>query len=172
MNEKISYLPADNEEKAVWTRTRGPWNDEPDRVEWRDEETKLPCIALRVPWSGHWCGYVGVGPDHRLHGKDYDHESVNVEVHGGLTFASACQEPNPKQGDHRVCHTPEAGEPDHAWWFGFDCAHSGDMSPSDEARARRGAAMCYRDGYYKPLDFVKSECASLARQLAEVHSLP
>lgn len=182
MHEKTSTLPMDHAEKKRWAHVRGPWSNEPDRVEWRDEKTRLPCIALRVPWSGHWCGYVGVGPDHPWHGKDYsqavgehtdDCDVANgwcyshspcglTNVHGGLTFAGACQPYNEKHSEHRVCHTPEPGEPDEVWWFGFDCAHAWDRTPYDYAS---GSSM--RGGYYKDLDFVRGECARLADQLAQ-----
>lgn len=46
----------------------GPWDDEPDRVEWRDEATGLPCLALRNDMFGSWCGYVAVPPGHPVHG--------------------------------------------------------------------------------------------------------
>ena len=43
----------------------GPWDDEPDRVEWRDEATGLPCLLRRgSPFIGVWCGYVALPPDH------------------------------------------------------------------------------------------------------------
>lgn len=50
----------------------GPWLTEPDRVEWVDEATRLPCLVLRREGLGHLCGYVGVPPDHPAHGLNYD----------------------------------------------------------------------------------------------------
>ena len=49
-------------DKTQWGR--GPWDNEPDRLAWEDEETKLPCLMVRNTRSGHWCGYVGVSSDH------------------------------------------------------------------------------------------------------------
>ena len=47
-------------DKSAWDR--GPWDDEPDRVEWRVPELpQLACLVVRGP-LGSWCGYVGVPP--------------------------------------------------------------------------------------------------------------
>lgn len=74
-------------DKADWSR--GPWDEEPDKIQWRDHASGLPCMIVRGP-SGSLCGYVGVPECHSAHGKDYD--SLDVEVHGGLTFARGCSE--------------------------------------------------------------------------------
>lgn len=129
----------------------GPWDGEPDKVQWPDEATGLPCLAVRQLCGGNWCGYVGVAPSHPWHGLDYDAEGpCEVEIHGGLTFANGC-----------VCHLPEPGEEHDAWWFGFDCAHLGDLSP---LLAGMGYARPFET--YKGLSFVKAECESLAKQIA------
>lgn len=125
----------------------GPWDEEPDRVEWRDEATGLPCLALRHERLGHWCGYVAVPPGHPAHGRGYD--DVPAEVHGGLTYAEKCH--------GQVCHKPAPGEPEDAWWLGFDCAHGWDLSPG-----------LYRSALYRDLPYVQAECAALARQLKEI----
>lgn len=54
-----------DEEKRAWGD--GPWVNEPDRVEWRYKG--LPCLLKRGP-LGNWCGYVGVPPEHPLHGQN------------------------------------------------------------------------------------------------------
>jgi hypothetical protein len=153
---KTDWLP--EEIRARWDHEPGMWNIEPDRVEWRDENTGLVCLALRHPGSGHWCGYVGVAPSHPWHGRGYD--DVPADIHGGVTFAQGC-EPLGKLGEHRVCHTPAPDEPDHLWWLGFDCAHAGDYIPGQSGRYRRDYDT------YKTLSFVRGECARLARQAAE-----
>jgi len=76
----------------------GPWNNEPDRDVWVDPITDLDCLINRGP-SGAWCGYVGVGPDHPLHGVQYD--DVDVDVHGGLTYSVACQGEPAMSGNQR-----------------------------------------------------------------------
>lgn len=121
-----------------------PWQDEPDRKEWVDKPTGLKCLIRRISGLGHLCGYVGIGPKHRLHGTHYDY--VNIDVHGGLTYA----------GNGVV----DAGEDRDLWWFGFDCAHAGDVSP--------GLGTPFTDGVYRDIEFVTSECETLARELQEV----
>ena len=50
-------------DKTNWPK--GPWLDELDRLEWRDDLTGLSCLALRQ-FHGSLCGYVGVYEDHKL----------------------------------------------------------------------------------------------------------
>lgn len=143
----------------------GPWDGEPDKAAWTDPETGLPCIAARGnPRWGGWCGYVAVEPDHPLHGRDY--EAPDVEVHGGLTFASGCHDDGPVES--AICHVPEPGKSGDVWWFGWDCGHAWDIMPGQQADMRRtgiGLPAPGPDISYKDLDFVKAECASLAKQL-------
>jgi len=143
----------------------GEWDGEPDKVQWTDEATGLVCLAKRNPRSGNWCGYVGVAPGHAWHGKYYD--DLNVDVHGGLTFADACQDGPPEQ---TICHVPEPGQPAHLWWLGFDCHHAYDLAPGTRAFWRsRGETMFESDDEsYRPLTYVKRECKSLAKQVANL----
>lgn len=152
-----------------------PWATEGDAHDFIDEATGYP-VALRRGPAGAWCGYIGVPADHALHGKGYstriakpdgwdtrscdldaigvinvfcaDAEEINtgfmpvdlcVRCHGGLTYADKGWWAD----DSRA-----------TWWFGFDCAHSGDLCPKHGAHsgdayrdmdyaadaARRGAA--------------------------------
>lgn len=144
-------------DKTAWPR--GDWDNEPDKAQWIDEATGLPCLVNRTE-SGHLCGYVGVSASHPLHGKDYN--DADVEVHGGLTFADFCQ-PH-KTPDRGICHLVEDGEDDKVWWLGFDCAHSGDISPK-YAEERDFIAPYNR---YRTFGYAKRECAELARQLKAV----
>lgn len=146
----------------------GEWDSEPDKVQWPDPATGLPCLAVRHSHSGHWCGYVGVAEGHLLYGADYNDVRFDDEwpdVHGGLTFADKCR---PGAEETGICHVPGEGEPDHVWWFGFDCAHSGDYGPLDAMYARdRGYPFSIgHDERYRPLAYVKAQCAKLAKQLA------
>ena len=138
----------------------GPWQDEPDLVEWRDAESGYPLLIVRGP-SGALCGYVGLPPGHPLHGKGYSDDAADsLDVHGGLTFADACQE-----GGH-ICHAPREGEPSDVWWLGFDCNHSGDFDPGGAALlAGLGHGRSWGDGTYRALAYVRSEVESLAEQL-------
>lgn len=164
-------------DKSEWGD--GPWQSEPDKVQWTDEATGFPCLANRTASGGHWCGYVAVSEGHPAFGVGYDDvrvldedgDATWPEVHCGLTYANHCQE-----GDESVaiCHVPEPGQPDHVWWLGFDCAHSGDISPAYRARERKryeetgdpiwsGLGFGYER--YATLAYVQRQCASLAKQL-------
>jgi hypothetical protein len=151
---------ADVVDKSAWGK--GPWDDEPDRVEWRvPEYPGLACLMVRGPMGG-WCGYVGVQPGHPLHGKSYGDNGVDaLQVHGGITYGDACA--------GHICHVPGPGESDEVWWLGFDCAHAGDTSPGLDATIRSvgGAPYPWRDAVYRDVAYVKSEVAELARQLWE-----
>ncbi len=146
-------------DKTQWPE-RGPWDSEPDKAQWTDEATGLPCLAVRA--YGHWCGYVGITEGHPGFGKDYDF--LNVDVHGGLTYADFCQ-----TGEHAlVCHVPEPGQSAHVYWLGFDCAHSGDKTPAtNETTYRINLQYPHREGYehYRDLAYVQAECGNLAKQL-------
>jgi hypothetical protein len=97
-------------------------------------------------------------------------ESI-LSVHGGITFSGECHGP--------ICHKPKPGEPDNVWWYGFDCAHSGDLSPAMEARLaqlrtvipgfpdRSEILAGFRD-VYRTMEYAKEETERLARQLASV----
>lgn len=140
----------------------GEWDGEPDKMQWPDEATGLPCLAVRHQHSGHWCGYVGVTEGHRLFGKSYD-EAYDLDVHGGLTFSDHCR---PGAEETGICHTPEPGEPDHVWWLGFDCAHAWDHSPYDAKRSEEGGIWSMSgDSHYRTLAYVQGQCRKLAAQL-------
>ncbi len=130
----------------------GPWDDEPDRLEWK--EAGFPCMAIRNH-MGVWCGYVGVPPGHPYYGKNY--HDVEANVHGGLTYSAPCQ--------GHICHVPEPGEPDDVWWLGFDCGHSDDFVPDMSRRLWPHD----RENIYRTLEYVKKEITELAWQLANVH---
>jgi hypothetical protein len=156
-------------EKSWTTRDRsewgsGPWDGEPDKVSWTDEATGRPCLGVRNG-MGAWCGYVAVDPGHLLHGEDYDmaSEMLDIDVHGGLTFADRCQEGRPES--EGICHVPQPGQPHDVWWFGFDTAHAGDLVPS-MARYEAAWGLGNRVDIYRDLAYVQAECASLAKQLA------
>lgn len=61
-------------------------------------------------------------------------------VHGGITFSD-----NFDTG---------------GYWYGFDCSHCDDLSPSYDSFA------AHRE--YRDVEYVKAECASLAKQLKQV----
>jgi len=147
-----------NVDKDGWGS--GAWQNEPDKIQWVDATTNLDCLMKRHPTSGHWCGYVGVAEPHPVFEKNYD--DVNVDVHGGLTYAAFCDErENPAEG---ICHVPFEGRPHRVWWLGFDCAHSGDESPGMR-RWNREHGFSREWEAYRDRRYVEHEVRSLATQL-------
>lgn len=171
-------------DKSKWGP--GPWQSEPDKVQFVDPATKLPCLAVRGG-SGSWCGYVGVAEGHPLFGVPYNGQLDGdgtegawpnspegiLNVHGGITFSDLCQEGAPEESS--VCHIPAPGEPDHVWWFGFDAAHAGDYSPKMDRElyamfgnqfGRTGGPKDYET--YRTLEYIREQCAELAAQLLAI----
>lgn len=137
------------EDKKDWRR--GAWDEEPDKAHWVDSTTGLDCLIVRGG-SGALCGYVGVPESNsECFGKDYD--DVDVDVHGGLTFSSACQE-----RINGICHAEEDAANNTVWWLSFDCAHGGDLSP-------RHSYTLWSNDTYKNFEYVKHEVEKLALQL-------
>jgi len=132
----------------------GPWQDEPDKALWNDETTGLHCLIIRHP-SGHLCGYVGIDTAHPWHGDAYN-DHYEITVHGGLTYA-------------------DSRDDDEIWWFGFDCAHLGDLTPRHfhaDPVTEAAIALC-GDGIgggntYRDFGYVTAEVTRLAEQLAAV----
>jgi hypothetical protein len=149
-NQQWSFI-----DKAAWGD--GPWTSEPDKEQWTDEATGLPCLIVRHPRSGHLCGYVGVPEGHMFFEQGY--EDDRIDAHGGITFGGFCTEG--ERAETGVCHIVEPGENDRVWWLGFDCAHCGDLSPAYQDR--RFSSLEYDT--YKDVPYVKAECARVAAQL-------
>lgn len=159
----------------------GVWDNEPD--EESGEYKGMKTFIKRRP-GGYLCGYVGIPEGHPWFGKDYNDQvkvpkaimerpidvdkigAINllcavgksdamkegfldivlaIDVHGGLTYAEK---------------NAPMEEPDGFWWFGFDCAHAGDLLPKYD--------WIGRDGIYRDIDFVRQEIKSLADQLERV----
>jgi hypothetical protein len=167
---------------GVWDKSEwpeGPWHLEPDKVQWIDRNTDLDCLAVRGP-LGHWCGYVGVGPDHPWYGLDYaqcfecgEHHCLGhtyapkeiLDAHRGVTFSQFCDERRPEAS--AICHVPQEGRPDPVWWFGFDCAHSADLEPLNLIRSFTHPRGDTKDDHqtYRTFEYVKQETRSLAQQM-------
>lgn len=172
----------------------GPWDDEPDKLQWTDTVTGLPCLIVRNQ-AGALCGYVGVPTGHPLHGLHYGDESdllrarlatrleepVGESLGLGLMVGilSGGLRPTPEQVfschgsitysagcSGHICHVQASGEDDAVWWFGFDCNHAGDVAP-DYASKHGGS---FAHGTYRDVVYVRAECCGLARQIAEVRS--
>lgn len=112
----------------------------------------LQCVVVQGTAHEHRCGYVRVPPNHPDFGKDYD--SVDVDVHGGLTF-----------GQLEPCEH-EDGQ---GYWYGFDCAHYDDAhyEPGHEPEyITRLGITSLSQGHFWTLDEVIKETERLAEQLA------
>ena len=173
-NVDVHGVPVD---RAYWWLDKsswgpGPWQDEPDKVQFVDRRTGLDCLVVRHGEYGHYCGYVGVPADHPLY--KVEPSRIGVGVHGGVTGATLCQE-GPEATT--VCHIPRPGRPDDVWWIGFDCAHAWDHKPGEislfrslhvgddllDLMERTAGHKRYRD-----LKYVMGEVADLAQQIAEL----
>jgi len=150
---------------------KGPWDDEPDKIQWIDDATGLDCLIVRNP-MGALCGYVGVPPEHPLYEVGYDaayqlaaERGVSLQVHGGLTFADRCEPGEPIEG---ICHLGEHGATENPWWLGFDMAHAGDLSPGMAWIEQNVLRLPPIPGRYRDVSYAKGECTDLARQLAGI----
>lgn len=152
-------------DKSTWPD--GEWKAEPDKLQWEDKATGLPCL-LRRNRSGILCGYVGVTEGHPLFSVEYSQcpkscgeeycshtPESTLDVHGGLTYSDFCVD---EGKEHGICHIPSAGEPERVYWFGFDCNHSGDRIPSYQRFS--SATEVYRN-----IGYVRDQCAQLTVQL-------
>ncbi len=139
----------------------GPWQREPDRIQWQDAKTGMPCLLVRSETSGILCGYVGVNDKHQLFGVSYMNVEESIDVHGGLTYSDKCQ--------GRICHVAEPDE--EVWWFGFDCGHGFDVHPGFAALykklGREALTSCFTSGTYRTVSYVREQCAQLAKQLVK-----
>lgn len=159
----------------------GPWMTEPDILSFRTADD-LHAVIIRNRSSGNLCGYVGVTKSHPWHGKTYSstvkitddilekkidinkisvlslfsqslsgsNEDVRIDcliqVHGGITYSD--------NGYKEYLEEPEL------WYFGFDCAHHGDLCP--------GYMRDYTHGTYRDIEYVKREIELLSKQLVEI----
>jgi hypothetical protein len=162
-----------------------PWETEVIPEPW--ESNGFLCRIIRHPRGGHLCGYVRVPEGHPLFKVEYSDKVPEIL---GLAVKEAWEGPLGKRGiisvflsqsedrrDMRLdCLFDVHGSltfsgamknrPDDEWWFGFDCAHAGDLSPKDAER------FGWYDGeLYRTVDYVKAECESLAKQLKDVEAL-
>lgn len=137
---------------------QGEWDNEPDEDSWVDEKTGLQCAIVRN-YSGALCGYVGMPNSSPHHGTRYDSIEIDgkdwgPDVHGGLTYSS--------EGGKSFLREAMPDLTEDLWWLGFDCSHSGDVMPGMSELH----SVVFGHASYKNLEYVKSEVASLAQQLA------
>lgn len=159
-------------DKSAWGG--GPWDSEPDFVQWRSD-TGLPCVINRHPKYGHLCGYVGVNIFHPFFGRE--DTGGKIKVHGGLNWGgdlSHCQlmPSEDMRASRLISFDDDANNPGSTYWLGFDCGHAGDLSPGLRAMTIAfGVSRQALDAYeiYRDIEYVKRECEQLAGQLASIN---
>lgn len=155
---------------TYWDRDTLGWqrdprrDNEPDAVQWVDDETGLRCLASRNE-SGYWCGYVTTPPD--------GIEDDSADVHGGVTWIGpyAAVIEIIRQRQREVIARSGAGmalwprETSDTRCCGFDCSHAGDVMLFSIFRAM---GMEPHQEAYCDLSYVQTECAALAAQLRAI----
>jgi hypothetical protein len=105
----------------------------------------IKCTIERHPTLKHLCGYIHIPKEVPGHGEHYD--TFDIWCHGGLTFA----------GEGK----------DGLWILGFDCGHSGDLSPYRLLDKHMSSFPSFGGETYKDMDFVENELNDMVEQLNE-----
>jgi hypothetical protein len=105
-------------DRSGWTP--GPWDGEPDRIEWRDA-AGTPCLIVRND-MGALCGYAAVAPGHPWYQKEY----------GDCVYGCAELKPTPLEpiGKSPV---PESIQKRHMSRKRFACAENYSLHHTPEA---------------------------------------
>lgn len=82
----------------------------PYKIEKEFEYLGLPCVC-KYFYRGYRTGYVGIGKNHSLCGKDMFELDDYIDIHGSVTYSEAGGKNDLSDG---------------YWWIGFDFAHAGD----------------------------------------------
>lgn len=101
---------------------------------------ELPCVGVRMPELGHWCGYVAANLT--------EEQTYDFDVHGGATWNDTYPE-----------LSLSLSLPINTNWIGFDCAHVGDLVPLYPA-----------SGTYRTADYVANELTKLTKQVINAPS--
>lgn len=111
---------------------------------------------------GHRCGYIGVPKEHKYYGVDYD--DIDIDIHGGWTYASGNNEYPVKSDD--------------LWWIGFDCGHYNDgkdfelikalATPEEYAHFVTMEKMFPTGGEVRTVEYVEQELRNAVKQLKEL----
>ena len=145
-------------------------SQEPDLKMWIDREFGIPCLLLRNPDTGNWCGYVKMPLNstyiYNESIKSWDSieswdliQSWGLEVHGEVTYVGSINtDVLPK------VRPPEFSEG--GLWVGFDCAHWKDLIPSKIILGDR----VWDEDVYRTIEYAFNECTNLARQVALLSS--
>jgi|SRR5882672_7409967 len=123
---------------------------QPFKVEREWTHAGLQCAVVQAREDSHRCGSVRVPSIHPAFGKSY--VDLDVSVHGDLTF-----------GDLELCVEHKDGQ---GYWFGFNCAHSGDAMYDPAAKNELEHYFIHAGDHYWFQDEVEAETERLAEQLA------
>lgn len=121
---------------------KNEWETEPDKKEFTYKGFR--CVILRHPELKHLCGYVALPEGNALDGIPYD--DININVHGGLTFAKSKTEKHPRF-------------PGYGTVIGFDCAHYTDYNPGVTNEKLKKLTT------YRNMAFVEKQCKSMVDQI-------
>lgn len=163
----------------------GDWDTEPNEIDFKDDATGLQCAMRRNSSGGYWCGYVALPEGHALHGKHYhdpitvpagymDREAKVDEDYGAIALFCGALAAKPEENvwplelavrchgglTYSANHAPSE-DPDGRWWFGFDCAHAGDLCPNYSYS--HGS-----DDVYRNAEYVRASLAKLCRDIAAI----
>lgn len=110
-------------------------------------------------------GYVAIEKNHVFYNVGYD--DINIDVHGGLTYASNKQPPTVVKDTMTnkldYITMPHHNKPKNAWWVGFDCSHYGDIIPAHPLLSNG-------QDTYKGIEFVKNEIKGMVNQLISINN--
>lgn len=127
-----------SEEKIKWMGY-GEWVEEADCVEFEYMGNKAMVVRIlkKEPFAkeeayfgGHLCGYVKV-PEEHTYFRDRE-KTDDLDCHGGVTLNEAHEE----------------------HWIGFDCAHSGDITPTMEFFRKKRIASGELEPFPIPKEFI------------------
>jgi hypothetical protein len=184
------YPPHPGPDMSRWPD--GPWKQEPAAESWIDSRTKLNCAIIRHDHFGTLCGYVAVEPGHPLHGKHYAEYIKPPKGWGDNTvigrdfgvldiFVAAMDDERPEDQYPVSMVLPAHGgigysaeDTEGFWWFGFDCAHAGDLAPGMQQNLMMNAALralLRREETYRDFDYVRGIVTRLAWALHALRAL-
>ena len=121
--------------------------------EWNCQDFKCILMVHETPSMRWYTGYVGVSSPHPFYGKGYDDVELEVEIHGGLTYAGEGMESWKEMGD--------------LWFLGFDTAHAQDDVYSEAYLAEHPDFPVFKGykGHRWTPDEVAEETEKLAKEL-------
>lgn len=119
------------------------------------------CLIIRHKTMLYLCGFVAVNEDSIFFGSDP--LNLDFKVHGSVTVGFPGLDNNWKEDLYYKPLTDETGKS--LWWLGFDCGHTGDLTPID---LLLDSVLDMNDNRtYKNLEYVENELKYLVDQIIE-----